>query len=99
VSSMSKEQVSTVLKQQRIATIPKDWTGVSPVWPAFERMADEGAVIVIKIDGLRGSSDTGKYTVVINGGPLGEDFFRLDTSNLDEGLALGILFYSSRCWQ
>lgn len=99
MSSMAKEQVSTLLEQHGIASIPNDWTGVSAVWPAFEQMAEEGAVIIIKIDGQRGSLDTGKYTVVINGGQLGEDFFRLDTEDLDEGLASGILFYSSRCWK
>jgi hypothetical protein len=35
----------------------------------------------------------------VSNGPLEEDFFRLDTPILEEGLAKAILFYAEKCWK
>ena len=82
------------------APVPLDWSGCDAVWPALEAMAADGAVVVVKIDGeRRGEDDTGRYTVLVSGGPLGEEFFRTDTPILEEGLAQAILHYAERCWR
>ncbi len=83
-----------------MGTVRPDWKGCDAVWEALEEMANEGAVVVVKIDGQRnGDADNGRYTVVVSGGPLGEDFFRTDAGVLEEALAKAILYYSQKCWK
>ncbi|PQO46758.1 hypothetical protein [Blastopirellula marina] len=90
-----KAEVADLALRIGVTAIDADWTGCDAVWPILERIRSEGAVVVIKLDGERRSR---KYTVVISGEPLGEDFFRTDTASLEEGLAAGILFYAERRW-
>src|SRR5687768_9120501 len=95
-----KESVADVAQKLGFGSISPDWAGCDPVWALFEEMAKEGAVVVVKIDGQRTSEDdTGKYTVLVSGGPLGEDFFRADTHVLEEGLARAILHFAQKCWK
>ena len=62
-------------------------------------MANEGSTVVVKIDGeRRGEDDNGRYTVVVSGGPLGENYFRMDVSSLEEGLAKAILHFAQASW-
>lgn len=87
-------------KEQGLADIQPDWRGCDAMWKVLEKMADEGAIVVIKIDGERkGPDDNGRYTVVVSGGPLGENFFRQDTAVLEDGIAQAIVHYATRCWQ
>lgn len=80
--------------------IAPDWQGCDAVWEIFEKMASEGSTVVIKIDGQRTKpDDNGRYTVVVSGGPLGEEFFRLDTPVLEDGLARAILHFTEKCWR
>lgn len=94
-----RAEVARRVKELGLADIRPDWRGCDAVWGVLEEMAAEGATVVIKIDGQRcGPDDNGRYTVLVSGGPLGEDFFRLDTSVLEEGLAKAIMHYAERCW-
>ena len=78
---------------------PGDRHGCDAVWPVLEEMANQGSTVVVKIDGeRRGEDDNGRYTVVVSGGPLGENFFRMDVSNLEEGLAKAILHFARAVW-
>jgi hypothetical protein len=100
---MSTEAVAAKAAQlvvrRGIARIPDDWRGCDAIWPALEAMADAGCSVVIKIDGERtGPEDTGRYTVVVSGGPLGKNFFRIDTPVLEEGLAKAILHFAEVVW-
>ncbi|MFN3200313.1 MAG: hypothetical protein ACE366_18085 [Bradymonadia bacterium] len=55
---------------------------------------------MIKLDGeRRGSGDSGPYTVVASGGPLGASYFRRDTHTLEEGLCALILEYAQQVWE
>jgi len=95
-----KRRASQVVQEVGLATVPPNWSGCDAVWAVFEEMSKEGATVVIKIDGQRtGPEDNGRYTILVSGGPLGEDFFRLDTHVLEDGLAKAILFYAEKCWQ
>ncbi len=88
------------VKELGLADIGPDWQGCDAVWSVLEEMATEGASGIAKIDGQRTSSgDVGRYTVVVSGGPLGEDLFRLDTGVLEEGLAKAIIHFAERCWR
>ena len=94
-----KASVADTAKRLGLPLVPGDWSGCDPVWPILEQMALEGAVVVVKIDGQRTSEDdNGRYTVVVSGGPLEDDFFHTDTATLEEGIAKAILFYAERCW-
>ena len=95
-----KARAALVSQDLGLPEIDPNWLGCDPVWNIFEAMSAEGAIVLIKIDGLRtGPEDNGRYTVLVSGGPLGEDFFRTDTNELEEGLAKAILHYSQRCWK
>lgn len=95
-----KARAAQVVQEVGLATVPTNWSGCDAVWAVFEEMSKEGATVVIKIDGQRTHpEDNGRYTVLVSGGPLGEDFFRLDTPVLEDGLAKAILFYAEKRWK
>ena len=97
---MVRAEAARLAKQLGIADIRPDWRGCDAVWDVLEEMASEGATVVVKIDGQRnGPDDNGRYTVLVSGGPLGEDFFRRDTRVLEEGLAEAIVHYAEKCWK
>ena len=98
-TELAKVEAAQIVADLGIASVPADWHGCDAVWPALEKMATEGSTVVIKIDGeRRGEDDNGRYTVVVSGGPLGENFFRIDVSNLEEGLAKAILHFAQTTW-
>lgn len=84
-----KQTVSKSITEFGIANLKLNWSGCGAMWKALEKMANEGATVVLKIDGQRNSpDDNGRYTVIVSGGPLGsEDFFRTDTHLLEEGVS------------
>ena len=96
-----KQTVSQIITELGLASVKPDWSGCDAVWKALEEMANEGATVLVKIDGQRtGPDDNGRYTVLVSGGPLGsEDFFRTDTHALEEGLSKAILYYADKCWR
>ncbi len=95
-----KKQASLLLAERGIVEVSPDWIGCDPVWNAFEKMRAEGAVVVVKLDGERmQANDNGRYTVVVSGPPLGDNFFRIDCHVLEEGLAKAIVHYAAVCWQ
>lgn len=97
--SRLRADVASLARELGLAEIPSNWNGCDAVWSVLEKITNSGSTIVIKLDGQRtGPTDSGRYTVVLSGGPLGEDYFRLDTSSLEEGLAKAILFYARKCW-
>ncbi|MCP4109673.1 MAG: hypothetical protein GY749_29835 [Desulfobacteraceae bacterium] len=82
-----------------ITEFPDNWKGIDAVLPILEKMKDEGAVIVVKFDGQRtGEGDNGPYTIVVSGQPLGDDFIRIDSEKLEDGLSHVIVEYSEKCW-
>lgn len=98
-TELAKIKAAQIVADLGIATVPGDWHGCDAVWPVLEEMANEGSTVVVKIDGeRRGEGDNGRYTVLVSGGPLGENFFRMDVSNLEEGLAKAILHFAQATW-
>lgn len=95
-----RQTVDKILSELDLANVRPDWTGCDAVWKVLEEIANEGATVVVKIDGQRTSpGDNGRYTVLVSGGPLGrEEFFRTDTHELEEGLSKAILYYAGKCW-
>lgn len=94
-----RAEAAKVAREFGLANMPPTWNGCDAVWNVLEKMANSGSTVVIKIDGQRTEpKDNGRYTVVLSGGPLGEDFFRVDTAVLEEGLANAILYYARKCW-
>ncbi len=78
-----------------LASIPTDWSGVDIILPLLERMRQDGAVVLFKLDGER----TGRpYTAVVSGPVLKGEFFRTDASALEDALAYVIVHYAQLRW-
>lgn len=76
-----------------------DWNGTDAVWLLLEKMKEDGAVVIIKLDGERkGEDDNGPYTALVSGPPLGGDAIRTDAHVLEEALAYVICLYAERFW-
>ena len=78
-----------------LASFPTDWSGVDIVLPLLERMRQEGAVVLFKLDGERTARP---YTAVVSGPIMQGDFFRTDASSLEEALAYIIVHYAHLRW-
>jgi hypothetical protein len=76
-------------------SIPSDWHGVGPVWPLLEQIRQEGARVVLKLDGERAKQT---YTFLILGGPLIEASIRTDQETVEEAMLDGISRYAARFW-
>lgn len=81
-----------------LSPVSAQWRGIDAVLPILERMRSDGAIVLIKLDGGRGPSDGGPYTVLASGGPLKGDFVRADVSSIEHGIAKVIVEYARRCW-
>jgi hypothetical protein len=91
--------VPAVARHLGLNPIPAQWKGIDAVLPILERMRSDGAIVLIKLDGGRGPSDNGPYTLVVSGGPLNGDFIRVDVSTLEEGIARVVVEYAQKCWR
>lgn len=68
--------------------------GVDQFLPFLERMRQEGAIALVKLDGeRRGPNDAGPYTAVVSGGPLRGEHFRTDASTLEDALTYIVVSY------
>ncbi|MCW1887378.1 hypothetical protein OKA04_21755 [Luteolibacter flavescens] len=65
-------------------------------WQLLDQMRAEGSVVLVKLDGER---TLDPYTLVISGGPLGENYFRKDGSSINELIAEGANFYDGLIWR
>jgi hypothetical protein len=85
----------------RVGHTPRrSWAGPEDFWPLLERMREEGAVVVVKLDGQRtGEDDTGAYTVVISGGPLGDDYVRAERDDIADALSEAVVEYGRAAWE
>ena len=64
--------------------------------PILSKIREDSSVVVIKLDGER-SDDI--YTLLISGEKLGADgYIRIDTSDLESGLAFICVKYASQVW-
>jgi len=62
-------------------------------------MREEGAVVVMKLDGERHApDDNGPYTVVVSGSPLDGSYLRAEMNSLEEALGKVVFEYAVRCW-
>ncbi|AGA28263.1 hypothetical protein [Singulisphaera acidiphila] len=96
----AKVKAAQILADLGMASVPGDWRGCDAIWPALEEMANEGSTVLVKIDGERvGEDDNGRYTVVVSGGPLGENYFHMDATTLEEGLAKAIPHFAQARWK
>ena len=92
--------VPAVAKHLGLGEIEDRWRGVDAVLPLLDRMREDGAVVIIKLDGERaGRKNSGQYTMLVSGKPLNGDLVRADTVTLEEGLARVIVEYARKCWQ
>lgn len=66
--------------------------------PFLDRMADEGAVFVMKFDGRRPGNLPQRYAVLVSGGPLANDYLRRDSHSLEEALSHVVFEYAARVW-
>lgn len=96
--SMYRTLLSKVALEIGIEPFPEEFSGWDIFLPFLERIHQEGANLLLKIDGERGRGDTGPYTALVSSGPLGSDFFRTDASSMEDALSYIIVEYAQRCW-
>lgn len=96
----SKLRALKIASAKRSRFAERDWEIWEELWPALEAMADEGAVIVVKLDGGRTQDEfPRRYTVIVSGGKLGDEFYREDTADLEGALCEAIVFYAEKVWK
>ena len=98
MNQFTKEEIVALAERIAGLSLEPDWTGCGAVFGLLERMREEGAVVLIKLDGERVGGSAHPYTLMVSGGPLGDDFFRLDCKSIDEGLCYIIGNYSEVAW-
>jgi hypothetical protein len=92
--------VPVIAEQLALPAVPADWGGCDAVWPLLERMRQDGAVVLVKLDGGRTTGKTGAYTVLASGGLLDEEHtVRTDSRSLEAGLAWVIVGYARDGWK
>ena len=98
-NNMTPSHVSRIAAHIGLS-VPETWTGIDAVWPLVERMRQDGAIVIIKVDGERtGPRDTGPYTFVISGTPVDAELIRTDAHSLEGGLSFVITKYASTVWK
>lgn len=76
--------------------VPDDWS-LQDVWPLLDRVREDGAIVLLKLDGLRSHNH---YTVVVSGGLLEkEDVIRTDAPTIEEAICFGLCNYGVRGWK
>lgn len=97
MQDFSKSKVVGIAKDVGIS-ISKSWPGMSEIWPLIEKMKNEGATIVLKLDGQRipENGDNGQYTIIAQNGPLGDSMIRGNFEDVDEALCHLIVNYFSK---
>ena len=87
-----QDSLLDVLDKQRTVTNRSDvWRTIADLLSTVEAIGRDGCVVLIKIDGLRPKGDV--YTVIIQGGPLGQRYFHRDGSDLASLLDEAITYY------
>ena len=99
MKTFSKEDIASISDCLGLGGIPSNWSGLDVTLPLLERIREDGAVIVIKLDGERtGPDDTGPYTVIASGKPLGDKLIRTDARTIEEALCHLIGNYADHVW-
>ena len=97
---MYEALIPQVIQQIGIDIVSHDETRRTMLFALIERIMDEGCVVVIKFDGARTQpDDTGPYTAIITGQPLGDTFFRTDAKTFEAAVAYVIVEYAKHRWQ
>ena len=70
---------------------------ISALFSELNEIAKDGAIVVVKIDGVRVvANEPDIFTVMVSGGLLdSEDFFRKDSGDLIEAMQSAIAFYAA----
>ena len=92
----ARRLVSQAWMQLGRGPLDEGWSGIDAVLPLLERMRQEGAVVLLKLDGERARLP---YTVVASRSDVEEGTFRLDVGSIEEGLAQLIAWYGTRFWR
>lgn len=100
MTSYSKADIAAIAAGLGGPDMPDDWTGIDAVLPLLERIMKEGATVLIKLDGER-RPEAGEhpYTALVQGGPLGNDFYRTDAPTLEEAVCFIVGNYADRTWR
>lgn len=93
-----KTLVPAIAVQIGLPALPDNWSGLDICLPLLERMRNEGAVVIIKLDGGRQGNNSLPYTGLVSGGPLKGDFFRTDAESIEDCLSYIIVNYARFQW-
>lgn len=79
-----------------LAGTPEGARTLARLWPLLEQMRQEGAVVVVKLDGQRRGDEATPYTVVVSNGRLGEGFVTSEETTIERALAQAVLGYTGK---
>ena len=100
MKTFSPQDIASIAQYMELGKPSAGWKGVDAVWALLERMKCDGAVVLIKLDGQRTKpDDSGQYTVVVSGPPVGEKLIRTDAATIEEALCHVIGNYAEYVWE
>jgi len=82
--------------------LEKEWKGIDAVFPILNKIKDENAVVLIKIDGERNfntKNESGPFTVLILKGALKDNFIKYELWSLEEAVYKSIIEYNDLFWK
>jgi hypothetical protein len=80
------------LANPKFVPLTEDWNTVPLI---LKLIAKDGASVLLKTDGER---DKNIHTIIIQGGPLGDDYIRLETDEITHGVYKAASEYCSKIW-
>lgn len=89
--------VPEIARARGLEDIGPDWD-LASVWPLLEQIREDGAILMLKLDGERPKNP---YTVVLSGGklPPERDLIRTDAASMERALAFVLGNYGLYAWK
>lgn len=91
-----EDVVPEIARARGLGEIGPEWD-LASVWPLLEQVREDGAVLLLKLDGERSQNP---YTVVLSGGrlPPENDVLRIDSSSMERAVAFALGNYGLHAW-
>ncbi len=88
--------VPEIARARGLEDIGPDWD-LASVWPLLEQVREDGAVLLLKLDGQRSRNPC---TAVLSGGrlPPENDVIHVDSSSMERAVAFVLGNYGLRAW-
>jgi hypothetical protein len=93
----NEQQLREVFKIKGI-TQPIRLDTIDSVMPLVEELRKDGSIFLFKVDGERDPLTGNPFTFVVSGKKIGNDFLRMDSTDLLAGMKYVLYEYAKRYW-